>query len=170
MRAADFSRTLLHDFTGCYRHNQRSLVQVLDREFTTPKCREKVNLDVGHEVVIVPFEALVGFLFDNNDDIAWNDTRSLITLAREGDRLATLHALVDVDFEHLLLRDDLTRIASLAFVSMIDDFASPRTLVAWLLQLLDHGPHLAQCHADATTMAGTALLHSTLLPAPPIAL
>lgn len=53
---------------------------------------------------------------------------------------------------------------------MVDDFARSRALVTWLLQLLDHGSHLAQRDADTTTPAGTAWPHSALLPAFAVAL
>jgi hypothetical protein len=143
---------------------------VLNREFTTSKRRQELNLDVGHEVVVVALEAFMRFLLDNNDDIAWNNAGRLIAFSSEGDCLAALHTLVDVYLEHLLLRNHLARVATLALVTMIDDLASSRTLVAWLLQLLDHGSHLAKRDSDATTLTVTAWPHSALLPAFAIAL
>ena len=39
MGEADLSHTLLHNLARCYGHNQRSVIQVLDREFATSECR-----------------------------------------------------------------------------------------------------------------------------------
>src|SRR6266849_10068382 len=144
-----WAHTLLHNLARCYRHYQFSTIQVPDHKFTTSKCGLEVDLDVDHEVVIVALEACVRLLFDNNDNIAWNDSGRLIAFVKVGDRLAILHALVDVHFEHLLLRNDLTRVAIFALVTGIDDLASTRALIAWMLKLLDHGTHLAQGDTDA---------------------
>src|ERR1700730_14322471 len=85
MRSADLSHTLLHNFTRCYSDRQCTVIQVLNREFTTSKRRQELDLDVGHEVVFVALEAFMRFLLDNNDDIAWNNAGRLIAFSSEGD-------------------------------------------------------------------------------------
>ena len=63
----------------------------------------------------------------------------LIGLAGEGDLLAVSHALLDDDFEELLLGDDLVAVARRASVLVGDGLSGALALVAGVLHLLDHG-------------------------------
>src|SRR6266404_238578 len=139
-------------------------------ELSTPKRHEKVNLDIDDEVIVIALEPIVWLFFDDNDDIPRNHPRSLVTLAGEDDRLASLHAFVNMDLEHLLLRNHLARVAVLALIAMVDNLASSGTFITRLLQLLDHGTHLTQRNAHATTLARPAWPDSTLLAALAVAL
>lgn len=109
-------------------------------------------------------------LDDLNDDIARAGARGLIALAMESDGLAALHALVDMNLQHLLLTQSLASVAGLALVLVVDHLTGTRALVACTLQLLDHGTHLAQGDTNATTRATITSPYRTLFAALAIAL
>lgn len=88
----------------------------------------------------------------------------------EGDRLATLHALVHVNLEHFLLADDLATVTGLALVLVVDDFACPGTFVASALKLLDHRAHLSESDTNTATAAAITRSYCTLLSTFPVAL
>jgi hypothetical protein len=136
---------------------------VLDSKLATRKRSEQVDLDLGEQVRVFPLEPVVWFLLDDDDDIPGGNTWRLVALTAERDRLAALHTLVDVDLEHLLLRDDLLAIARLALVLVVDNLARTRALVARLLDLLNHRPHLAHHNPDTAPATALALAHGTLL-------
>ena len=143
---------------------------MLDGELTTAQRCQQVDLLFEEQVVLLPPKPLVRLLLDDDDNVPWGDTWRLVALPTERDRLASTHALVDVDLQHLLLRDDLAAIAGLALVFVVDDLARTTALVARLLELLDHRAHLAQRDLDTATGTGRALPNSTLFAALPTAL
>lgn len=67
-----------------------------------------------------------------------------ISFAREGDLLAMLHPLLNVNFKNLLLLNNLLTLAPWAAILLIDALSSPLALIASTLHLLYHGrPQLA---------------------------
>lgn len=135
---------------------------MLDSELTAAQRRQQIHLLLVEQIVLLALETVVGLLLDDDDNISWCDTWRLVALAAESDSLAATHALVDVDLEHFLLRDDLAATASLALVLVVDDLASPAALVARLLELLNHRAHLAESDLDTTAGAGITCLDGTL--------
>ena len=134
-----------------------------DSELAAGERSEKIDLLLVEEVVLLPPEPIVRLLLDDNDDVARGDARRLVALAAEGDRLAATHALVDVYLEHLLLRDYLATTATFALVFVVDDLACAVTLVARLLELLDHRAHLPERDLDTPALARPALPDGALL-------
>lgn len=63
---------------------------------------------------------------------------SFVSLARECDLLAILHALLDNNLKNLLLLDNLLTFALGAAVLVTDGLAGALALIAWVLHLLDH--------------------------------
>lgn len=159
----DLEITILDDLAWYKGNDQNTLVEVLDCKLATTKRRQQVNLDFRDEVVVLSLEAFVRLLFDDNDHVSRLRPWHLIALSAEGHGLAVLHALVDVNFQDLLLGHDLLALTLRTPVLHVDDFASPRTLVTRRLHLLDHGTHLAESNLDTTSMAGITRLDSTVL-------
>lgn len=126
---------------------------MLDRKLASTESGKQVDLDLRNEVVLVSLEPLVRLLLDHDNHVPRRNTRRLIALSRELNRLPSLHALVDMHLQHLLLRNDLARITSLALVFMVDDLSRTRAFVARRLELLDHRAHLAKRNLDTATMA-----------------
>jgi hypothetical protein len=164
------ARTGLDHVAGRDVHDERTVVEMADRELPATERGEQVDLDLGEQVVVLAAEALVRTLDDLDDDVAGRDAGRLVGLAVEGDRLARAHALVDGHLEHLLLADDLAAVARLALVLVVDDLARARALVARALQLLDHRAHLTQSEANTATGAAAARPDGALLAALAVAL
>ena len=143
---------------------------MFDSELATCECRQQINLDLGEEMGVFSLEPIMRLLFNNNNDISGRYSGCLITLATESNRLATLHALIDVNLKHLLLGNDFLRIACLATVLHVDNLTNTRTFVARLLHLLDHRTHLTQGDAHTTTIASMACSYGTILATLAIAL
>lgn len=138
---------------------------MLDCELATIDGGEEVYLDLRNQVVSTTPEAIVRLLLYDDDDVSGRDTWSLITLTIEGDRLPILHALVNMDLEHLLLRDNLARITCLAPIFVIDSLARTVAFVARRLHLLNHGTHLPECDAYTTSLARGTRSYGALLAA-----
>lgn len=155
--------TILDDLAWYEGDDQNPVVEVLDRELSTTKGGQEVDLDRCDEVGALSLEPLVRLLLDDNNDIAWFRAWSLIALAIEGDRLAVLHALVDMHLQNLLFGHHLLALARLTPVLGVDDFTRPRALVARALHLLDHGTHLAQRNLDTPTVTSMARPDGALL-------
>ena len=141
-----------------------------NRELATGERSQKIDLNLRLEVVAFPFEPFVRLLLNYDDYVSCLHTRRLIALSMEHDGLAALHALVYVDFEHLLLRNNLLAVTRLTPVPWVVNLARPATFVARLLDLLDHRAHLAHHDTDTATVTRVALLDRTLFPAPTVAL
>lgn len=146
---------MFDDFAGDDGHEQSTIVEMFDRELTAAECGEKIDLELREQVITLSAETLMRLLIDLNDHVSRARSRSLVTLTMESDRLAALHALVDMDLEHLLLAVDLLTVTRLTLVLVIDHLSCARTLVARALKLLDHRTHLPE--RDAYAAAGTAI-------------
>lgn len=128
-------RTILDDLSRLDGDVHRTLVEVEDRELSASEGGQEVDVDLGKQVVALPLERRVGLLLDDDDDVSRDRPRRLVRLASERDLLAALHSLVDVNLEHLALRDDLLGVADLALVLLVDDLSGSVTVVAGDLDL-----------------------------------
>ena len=106
-------------------------------------------------------------LLNHDDDVPWCNAWGLIALATESDGLAALHPLVDMHLQHLLLRHRLATVTGLTPVLLVDNLSRPRTFVTGLLDLLNHGTHLAECDPNTPSATGAAGLDGALLPSLP---
>lgn len=70
---------------------------MFNRNLTTGKRGEEVDLKFDYEIVFVALEPFVSFLFYNDYDITRLSTWRLIAFACKGDCLTALHALVYVN-------------------------------------------------------------------------
>lgn len=136
---------------------------MFDSELAACERRQEIDLDPGQEVVVFPLEPVMRLLLNDDNDVSRCYSGCLITLATESDRLAALHALIDMDLKHLLLRDDLLADTGLAAVLVVDDLATALTFVTGLLDLLNHRAHLAHHDTNTATATTVALPHSALL-------
>lgn len=125
----------LDDLPGLDGHLDGSLVEVNDGELSSSERGQEVDLLLHHEIVSPSLEVLVRLLLDRDDDVSWLESRRLVRLALEGDLLARLHALVDVDLEHLSLRVDLLPVALLASALGVNLLPRRVTVVTRLLDL-----------------------------------
>ena len=132
-------------------------------ELAARERREEIDLDLGVQVVSFPLEDCVRLLLDHNNDVSRLDSRALIRLSRERDRLPLLHSPIDKDLEHLALVDDLLAEAALAAILRVDDLALAVAVAARLLNLLDHRAELAEDDLDPLTVAALAALDGALL-------
>ena len=147
-----------------------SFVEVHDREGTSSESGKKINFDFAEKVVSLALEQLVRLLLDHNDDISRFDSRCLIRLSVESDRLALLHSSVDVNLEYLSLVDNLLSVAVLASILRVDDFSLSVTIVARLLDLLNHGTELTKNDLDSLTFTRSTSLDRAFLSTFPFAL
>jgi hypothetical protein len=149
---------------------QPALVEVLDVKSAASERSEEVDLSVVVEVVALALEARVRLLLNLKLHVAWLDAGHLVTLSSEVDLGASLHALVDVDVEHLALDNGLLAGALLALVLLADLLALTVAVGADGLEALDHGTHLAHHGLHALALAALASLHGTLLAAAAVTL
>lgn len=166
----DLDEVRLDGLTGEHGDEQDAVVEVGYGELATGKGGQKIDLGLVDQVVALALEALVGLLVDRDDYITRNDARSLVAFAGKRDPLAVPHALVDVDLEDLALGDDLLAHAVLAAVLVVDDLALAAAVRAGLLDLLNHGAHLAHDDTHALATAGTAGVDGALLATTALAL
>lgn len=136
---------------------------MLDRKLSTTQCCQEVDFLLEEQIVLLSLEPLMRLLLNNNNNISRGDTRRLVALSTEVDRLSTAHTFIDMHLEHLLLRHNFLAITRLALVFMIDNLARPRTFITRLLQLLDHRTHLAQRDLDSASTASPTLPHGAFL-------
>lgn len=136
---------------------------MLYRELATRQRGQDINLDLRDQIVLLPLEPLMGLLLDDDDHISRLSRRRLITLPSKLNRLPTLHTLIDMNLQKLLLRKHLLSFTIRTSILCIDDLSRPRTLVARTLDLLDHWAHLAQRELDAPTITSPTGPYSTLL-------
>lgn len=149
----DLHRSRLDDFSRNNGDVQSALIEVLNGELSTAKGGQEVDLGLAEEVITLALEPGVLLLLDNNDDISRLNSRSLIALSLETNLLTRLHSFVNVDLEHLALRDRLLAVALLALVLGVDDLSSGVAVVARLLDLLHHGTKLTEHDLDTLTAA-----------------
>lgn len=143
---------------------------MLDKDLTTPKRGEQVDLDVDKEIVLFALEAGMRLLVDDNDNVAWNGVGCLVGLFLECDLRAIIHTFVDADFEDLALMVDLLAVALLAAILGVDDLTLTLTFGTGLLHLLNHGTELTKDDLDTLTIASATCLDGTLLSSMAIAL
>lgn len=127
--------TILDDLPRLNGDVKRPVVEVENGELSAAERGEKINVNLREEIVTLPLEVLVRLLLKNDDNIARDGAGCLVRLAGEGDLLAGLHAAVDVDLEHLPLRDHLLPLALLAPVLRVDDLTRGVAVAAGLLDL-----------------------------------
>lgn len=139
----DLDLIMLDDLAWDEVDDERPVVQMLDSKLSTAKSSQEIDLDLRDEVRILTPEPVMRLLLNHDNHISRLSVRTLVALAGKLDRLAALHALVDVNLEELLLGDDLLAFARRAAVLHVDDLARAAALVARRLDLLDHGTHLA---------------------------
>lgn len=151
-------RTRLDHLALLDRRKDDPVVEMLDRDRTARECGEKVELNFVDQVVPSSLEPRVRLLLHDDDHVSRHRSRGLVGFAAEDDRLAFLHALVNVDLQHLPLVLDLFPVARLAPVLVRDDLALAPAIRADLLHLLDHWAELPECHLDALALAGHAAL------------
>jgi len=108
---------------------------VNDGELSSSQRGQQIDLLLHDEIVSSPLEVLVRLLLDGDDDVSWLQSWRLIRLSLEGDLLAGLHSLVDVDLKDLPLRRDLLPVADLASTFGIDLLSGSLALVTRLLDL-----------------------------------
>lgn len=108
-----------------------------DGELSSSQRGQQVDLLLHDEIVSSPLEVLVRLLLDGDDDVSRLQSWRLIRLSLEGDLLAGLHSLVDVNLEDLPLRRDLLPVADLASTFGIDLLSGSLALVTRLLDLRD---------------------------------
>ena len=146
-----------------------TVVEVLDGKLASCERCEEVDALLHNQIIAFPPEHWVRLLLNDNDDVARDSIGRLVGLAVESDGLAVLHALVDVDLEHLALVVDLLAVACLALVLCVDDLSLALAVRARLLHLLNHRTHLAHYEADALAIAPAARPHGAFLPSFPVA-
>jgi hypothetical protein len=162
--------TWCDDLTGEDLDGQPALVEMLDVEGAASERSEEVDLGVVVEVVALALEARVRLLLNLKLHITWLDAGHLVTLSSEVDLGASLHALVNVDVEHLALDNGLLAGALLALVLLADLLTLAVAVGADGLESLDHGAHLAHHGLHALALAALASLHGTLLAAAAVTL
>ena len=69
----------------------------------------------------------------------FNKPYRFISFTRESDLLVVLHPLLNVNFQNLLLLNNLLTLAPWAAILLIDALSSPLALIASCLHLLYHG-------------------------------
>merc|ERR1712159_111491 len=122
-------------------------------------------------IISLAGERLVVLLLDDEDDVARNRVRSLIRFALEDNLLVVSHALFDVNLEHLLLLDNLLRLAHLALILFADRLTRTAARVAHRLHLLHHARRdLSNNHLDARAPASVARAARARLAPFPVAL
>jgi hypothetical protein len=114
---------MLRDFSFWDVDEQHPVVQVLDREGSARQSREQVELNVSNQVVSFTFEPIVRSLLDDNDNISRLCARRLIAFATELHCLTSLHPLVDVYLQKLLLGKHLLALALSTSILRVDDLA-----------------------------------------------
>ena len=87
---------MLNNLTGYQVHNQRAIVQMLDGELPPAQGGQEIDLHVDGQVAVLPLELLMWLLLEHDDDVSRYYVWCLVALARKRNRLAALHALVDV--------------------------------------------------------------------------
>lgn len=78
---------------------------------TATKSSQQVDLDLYNEIVVLTLESFVRLFFNHDDNVSSLRVGRLITFAMESDCLTTLHTLVDVDLQELLLLQCLLALA-----------------------------------------------------------
>ena len=136
---------------------------MLDAYRAAGQGREKVNLGMVEEIIILALESLVRLLLDLEHHVAGEDAGKLVTLATELDLVAVLHAAVNVDVQDLALHSRFLAIASLAAILVPDHLSLALAVRADGLETLNHGTHLAHHRLHTGTAAAGALAHCTLL-------
>ena len=149
--------------------DQSAIIQMLDSKLSAAECSEEVHLCFIDKIIILALETIMRLLLDDNDDIPRRNPWRLVALSVERDGLSTLHALVDMHLQNLLLLDRLLSAAMLALVLVVDDLAGSIAVIARLLKLLHHGTNLTERDLDTLTLAVRALFYSTLLSATTVA-
>ena len=93
-------------------------------------------------------------LLKDDHHVAGDDSGCLVSFTVEGDLLAVLHALVNMDLEDLALALSLLSLALLAAILLLDDFSLAVALRAHSLHLLHHtGSNLSQADGDSVSVA-----------------
>lgn len=154
----------MNNLAGVNIYNESTIVQMADGEGTTSEGRQQVDLDFSDQIVVLPLESFMRLLLDNDDNVSWCNAWGLVALAAESDRLAALHALIDMHLQHFLLGYRLATVTGLASVLLVDNLPRSRTLVTWLLNLLDHGTHLTECDPNTPSVAGVARSDGAFFP------
>lgn len=142
---------------------------MLNVDGTTSKGRQKVDLCVVEEVVVLALESLVGLLLNFEHHVTRQHAGQLVTLTAELDLVAVLDTPVDVDVQNLPLDNGLLALATLAAVAFADDLSL--TVAVWAdgLEALDHGSHLAHHGLHTGTVTASAWSDCTLFASASIA-
>lgn len=102
---------------------------MFDSKLATSERSQEVNINFRHNVVALPFEALMWLFFNYNYDVASFYAWCLIALAAECYRLTSLHTLVDRNLDNLLFREDFLPLAICATVVEVYDLTSARAFI-----------------------------------------
>lgn len=144
-----FELTVFYNFPRFNFDEEGMVIEMFDCKLTTCKRCQKVDLNFGDKVVVLSFEALVWFFFDDNYDIPRFCGRRLVTFPSELDGLASFHPFVDMNLEEFLLGKNLLPFAVRTTILRVDDLSRSCAFVAGRLDLLDHWAHLTQSDLDA---------------------
>jgi hypothetical protein len=149
---------------------QPSLIEMLDIDGTTSKGGDELDLRMVEEVVVATGKSGVGLLFNLEDDVARNDTGSLVSLATELDLGTALDTTINMDMKDLAIDNSLLAQALFAAVLILEYFSLAVAVGADRLESLDHGTHLAHHRLHTVTVAARAPPDRTLLATATLAL
>jgi hypothetical protein len=143
---------------------------MLNEDSPASQSSNEVDLCVVEQVVIATGKSGMRLLLDLEDNVARDNTGSLVALATELDLGAALDTAIDVNMENLAVDYSLLAHALLASVLVLDGLAFAVAVWADGLESLDHGTHLAHHGLHAVTVAPGASFYGTLLAAAAFAL
>lgn len=143
---------------------------MLNEDGATGKGGNEIDLALVKEVVLLTGEAGVGLLLNNEDNIAGENARCLVTLTAELDLGTALNTTVDVHVEDLAIDDGLLAVALLAAILLLNHLAFTVAVGADSLEALDHGTHLPHHDLGTLTITASAPPDGTLLAATTVAL
>jgi hypothetical protein len=136
---------------------------MLDVDLTTGQRSQQINLGMVEEIVVLPLESWMGFLFNFEHDVSCKNSGHLVTLAAEFDLMAALDAAIDVNMQDLAFHDSLLAHAALASVSLTDGLSLTLAVGADCLEALDHRSHLSHHGLHTRTVATRAGFDRALL-------
>jgi hypothetical protein len=158
-------RTWFDDLSAWDLDLEDPVVEMLDEERPSSDGREQIDVLLGKQIVPPSFKSIVGLLVNHNDHISRLYSRRLIGLSVKLDGLAVLHPLVDMNFEHLALSDDLLALTRLAPTLGLDLLPFSIAIGASLLDLLHHGSELSRDHFYTATLTRRTRLNSAFFSA-----
>lgn len=157
----------LDDLTRLVLDTNLFAVQMCQDEIDSGQGFKKRDLLLNQEISTSALELSIGLFLDLDDNITGLDAWILISLPVEDVFLSVGCTLVNLDFNDLLLLNDLLAIASLALIFLADDLALSTAFVARLgllrvhtrSKLLHNSPHtLSSANAAGSNSTGLASL------------